>query len=197
MVASVEKWWLHKLSTENSFYLTSYKPPIYRTMEDLIFLLTASLFYYKSSKQVKQVRIGKTPCTVLFSTSAAFETTRTEAGDRLYFSEYQQERTTYGVICGHLSEPLNYEESYNLLSAYMDDLRQPLYAVHNTGITDVASRKTNFIELTDFWQDKSGIDWEVKGYTNGKQVAVLYVKNISDASTEKQDAFLNSFSFGE
>ena len=79
----------------------------------------------------------------------------------------------------------------------MDDLRQPLFATHNTGIIDVETRRTRFIELTDFWQDEEGVDWEVKGYTNGKYVAVLYVRNISEATSHQQEAFLNSFSFGE
>lgn len=166
-------------------------------MENLILLLTASLVYYKSAKQIKRVRIGKTPCSVIIPASTEFHTAYTEAGDRLYFAEFNQNHSRYGVIFGVLTEQLNYEESYDLLTNYMNDLREPLYAAHNTGITDVDKRRTRFIELEDFWQDEDGTDWEVKGYTNGKYVAVLYVRNINEATSMQQEAFLNSFSFGE
>ena len=165
-------------------------------MEDLILLLTASLVLYKSNKKLTTISIGDTNCSILFPNNTEFENTRTEAGDTLYFSEHRQGKTVFGVICAQLTEPLNYENSMELLTNYMEDLRQPLYACHNTGITEVKKRRTGFIELSDFWQDDEGLDWEVKGYTNGKVVTVLYVKNIADACSEKQEAFLNSFSFG-
>ena len=164
-------------------------------MENLILLLTASLVYYKSGKQIKRVCIGKTPCSVILPSSTEFHSAYTEAGDRLYFAEFNQDQSRYGVIFGVLTEQLTYEESYDLLTNYMDDLRQPLFATHNTGIIDVETRRTRFIELTDFWQDEEGVDWEVKGYTNGKILMLLYVKNIANTSVSNHDAFLNGARF--
>lgn len=165
-------------------------------MEDLILLLTASLVYYRSSKEVKTSAIGNTPCSLHFATDEEMHRTVTECGDELYLGEYRRQHTSYGFICGVLKEPLNYEESYQLLANYLNDLHQPFSIAHNTGVQDVAKRKTVYIELHDFWQDESGMDWEVKGYTNGHYVAVLYVKNIGAVHSSRQQAYLNSFSFG-
>jgi hypothetical protein len=51
--------------------------------------------------------------------------------------------------------------------------------------------------MVDYWQDEEGLDWKVKGYTDGRIIAVLYVKNINDISVEKQDKFLDSFCFSK
>ena len=48
-----------------------------------------------------------------------------------------------------------------------------------------------------YWQDCSKKDWKVKGYTDGKTLAVLYVKNIGHVDVKKQDLFLDSFHFGQ
>jgi hypothetical protein len=167
-------------------------------MENLILLLTASFAYYNASpKELKTLPIGNTSCSLQLLTGTEFYTTRTDEGDLLHFAEYGERQCRYGLVFGELTDRLNYEEAYTLLASYMNDLREPFDVQHHLGVRDVEKRKTNFIELTDFWQDNDGLDWEVKGYTDGRHVAVLYVKNIGALHSSRQEAFLNSFSFGE
>lgn len=166
-------------------------------MEDLILLLTASLVLYKKSRQFRRVNIGSTSCSVLYSTDSAFEFTRTEEGDELYFSEYTEKGITYGVLCARVGETLSPAEMHEVMATYVNRLRRPFNARHNTGslwVDDGAYPRQ--ATLVDYWQDGQGRDWKVKATTDGCSIAVLYVKNIADIAVEKQDAFLDSFSFG-
>ena len=166
-------------------------------MDYLILFLTASLVWYKSSsKKLSVTKIGNTNCSLLFPESIKFKRSKTKALDELYFAEHRQKKTSYGVICALLAKELSADESFQLLTSYMNGLHKPFYTQYNTGISKVENGCINNTVLSDYWQDKNGCDWQVKGYTNGGRLAVLYVKNINDATVENQDEFLDSFSFG-
>ena len=49
--------------------------------------------------------------------------------------------------------------------------------------------------MLEYWQDDEGNDWKVKGWTNGRFMALLYVKNFTEESIKEVDEFLNSFRF--
>lgn len=100
------------------------------------------------------------------------------------------------MICIQLNRFYTLKDAENMLTAYLDKLRGPFYILHNTGIQDDADwNSESSITLIDYWQDGHKRDWKVKGYTNGKVLAVLYVKNIGNADVRKQDHFLDCFHF--
>ena len=163
-------------------------------MENLLLLLTASLVWIrKSPSKFKRTLIGIRGSSVEFAEDVAFEHTRHE-GDELYFAEHQEKLITYGVLVAHLQQELCQEDARTVLSSYLNRLRKPFKAQHNTGITDCSASNIN---LVDYWQDEDCVDWKLKAYSDGKTMAVLYVKNINDSEVEKQEAFLNSFRFGK
>ena len=166
-------------------------------MENLIFLLTASLVLYKSSKKPTTIVIGNTNASVQFFSDAVFERTQSDNGDELYYAEHPVQGVTYGVLCATLGSPLFFDEAHAVLRNFIERLEQPFYAMHNTGIdvTTTTDSGEYQIEMTDYWQDSDSVDWKVKGYCNGHSVAVLFVKNISEIGVNAHDKFLDSFSF--
>jgi len=166
-------------------------------MENLILLLTASLVLYKSAKRPQQVLIGDTGCSVLYPPHGAFESTRSDDGDVLYFSEHTENFITHGVLCAQLHESLPLEEAREVLVNYMSRLQKPFNAPHNTGIVPNPNWIASdiLVKVDDYWQDAQGVDWKLAGYTDGRTIAVLYVKNIGDAPSEDQETFLDSFCF--
>ncbi|HTM93156.1 MAG TPA: hypothetical protein VL095_12100 [Flavisolibacter sp.] len=167
-------------------------------MENLIlFLATSLVFRFSSSKKIKLQFIGNTGCSALLSSDNDLESTLTQSGDQLYFHEFKDRNVTYGMICIDMNEPYGLAEAEEMLRSYIDKLRGPLYILHNTGIHEDADWNSETSKtIVDYWQDHSKKDWKVKGYTNGKTLAVLYVKNIGNADVRKQDFFLDSFHFG-
>lgn len=166
-------------------------------MENLIFLLTASLVLYKSSKKPKRTFIGDTNCSVLFSPDATFDFSRSEEGDQLYFAEHTDKAITYGVLCAHIHSRLPLDEAGDVMTTYLNRLRKPFNAPYNTGVNLCENRVSDCVTMVDYWQDEDNLDWKVKGYTDGQTIAVLYVKNINETTVEKQDEFLDSFCLGK
>jgi len=167
-------------------------------MENLMLLLATSLVVRLApNKKERNKFIGNTGCSSLvFSAHARFRKSVTESGDDLYFYEHEEAGLAYGVICVQLNQDYELQEATDLLVHYMDALKGPFYILHQTGLkkeTDWNSESTR--KLVDYWQDGDLMDWKVKGYTNGKQIAVLYVKNISLVDVARQDRFLDSFHF--
>lgn len=164
-------------------------------MENLIFLLTASLVLYKSSKKPRKTFIGDTNCSVHFSPDAVFDFTQSEEGDQLYFAEYTEKSVGYGVLCARVHSILPLDEAQDVMNSYLNRLRKPFNALYNTGVDlcQTWNKEDGSIQMVDYWQDEDNLDWKVKGYTNGEIIAVLYVKNINEITVEKQDEFLDSF----
>lgn len=166
-------------------------------MENLIFLLTASLVLYKSSKKPRRTFIGDTHCSVLFSPDATFDFSRSDEGDQLYFAEHTDKNSTYGVLCASIHSRLSLEEAGDVMTTFLNRLRTPFNAPYNTGVNRCENRVNDCVTMVDYWQDADNLDWKVKGYTDGQVIAVLYVKNINEITVEKQDEFLDSFCLGK
>jgi hypothetical protein len=167
-------------------------------MENLILLLATSfVLRLSTSRKFKNYFIADTGCSaLLFSGEKRFKQTITDTGDSLYFNEFSERHITYGVICIRLKETYDLDEAMDMLSGYINKLKGPFYILHQTGLQkDVDWNSATTRTLIDYWQDADMTDWKVKGYTNGKYMAVLYVKNINELEVRKQDLFLDSFHF--
>ena len=166
-------------------------------MENLILLIATSfLFRLSSNRKIKSHFIGDTGCSALLATDNELEYSLTASGDKLYFHEYKEHKVTYGLICVHMSHEYTLLQAEQMLNTYIDQLKGPLYILHNTGIRqEVDWNSESSRTIVDYWQDFQKKDWKVKGYTNGKVLAVLYVKNIGHADVIKQDHFLDNFHF--
>lgn len=165
-------------------------------MENLILLLATSFLFRLSPRKIRNQVIGSTGCSALIASDDELESSTTASGDQLYFHEFKEKRVTYGIICVEMQHEYPLQNAGRMLTAYIDQLKGPFYILHNTGICDDADwNSETSITIVDYWQDCQKKDWKVKGYTNGKTLAVLYVKNIGYATVQKQDAFLDSFHF--
>jgi hypothetical protein len=79
-----------------------------------------------------------------------------------------------------------------ILSSYISRLHTPFSIAYNSGIHHCKSMEQSGTRIIiDYWQDEWGVDWKIKGYTNGHFLALLYVQNINDGDVEKQEAFLS------
>lgn len=166
-------------------------------MENLILLFATSfLFRLSPNKKIKNQFIGTTGCSALLACDDELESSTTASGDQLYFHEFREKTVSYGMICVEMQNEYFIKDAEKMLIAYIDQLKDPFYILHNTGIHDDADWNSETTRtFVDYWQDRQKKDWKVKGYTNGKTLAVLYVKNIGNADVTRQDYFLDSFHF--
>ncbi len=167
-------------------------------MENLLFLLATSIVLRNTyPRRFKNYFIGNTGCSALmFSGKRKFDYTETETGDEIYFNEFNDKNITYGIICIRLQDEFELEDSAAMLRAYVNKLKGPFFILHSTGLQKEADWNSAITySAIDYWQDGDGQDWKVKGYTDGRFMSILYVKNISEVDVARQDLFLDSFHF--
>lgn len=163
-------------------------------MENLLLLFATSLVWRISAPKFKRYIIGKTGCTtLLLSGETSLHLQSTRDGERVYFYEHEVNNVVYGLITVNMKEQLSPEQAQTVLTQYAGRIRRPFGICCTAGWEIEADSET--ITLTDYWQDEEGVDWKIKGYCNGKIVAVLYVKNIGEAPVKEHDSFLNGFRF--
>lgn len=162
-------------------------------MENLFVFLATSLVLRISSTRFRRYMISNECSTLLHSGAKTLHIRHTKDGDKLFFNEYAEDGVTYGLICVQMSQLHSLPEAEKIMVQYINRVRKPLHIAFNLSMEMERSAKTSII--TDYWQDIAGFDWKIKGYTNGKIVALLYVKNIADASVKNHDAYLDGFRF--
>lgn len=163
-------------------------------MENLLLLFATSLVWRISAPKFKRYLIGRTGCSSLLLTG---ETTLhiqpTKDGERVYFYEHDANGVTYGLITVNMKNLHTIEQAESILVQYVNRIRRPFGISHN--VYQEMEKSLTSVSLTDYWQDEEGIDWKIRAVSNGKIVAVLYVKNIGDAAAREHDAYLNGFRF--
>lgn len=162
-------------------------------MENLFIFLATSLVLRISNPRFRRYFIFPGCSALLHSGAKTLHVRRTKEGDKLYFNEYTAEGITYGLIGVQMVKLYEPAEAEKILVNYINRVRKPLHISHNLLMETERTEKQTTI--TDYWQDDGGFDWKIKGYTNSKMVALLYVKNIAETTVKNHDAYLNGLRF--
>ncbi len=166
-------------------------------MENLLFLI-ATLAIRISSKSLKKRTIGDTGCSVMLDTNAAVTYSESDNGEHFYMSTFNSGAVTYGFVLLDLKNKItNLSEAEYLLGDLMLDLKKASDIQHSYGLDRGIKHpiSQSVSGIIDYWQDKEGIDWKIKGWTDGNCMAVMYVKNINNTSVKKQEFFLDCIRF--
>lgn len=168
-------------------------------MESLLLLFASSLFLRNAPRTFQKYLIPDTGCSVMMLPTFNHQTLYTSENELLHYANCNEGDVHFGVLCAELIRPLSYFEAEEKLVRFTDGVRVGLNIPHSVGISTghTLRNEKSTLGIIDFWQDKKGIDWKIKAYTDGRHIAVLYVKNINEGDSLKQEAFLDSFHFSK
>lgn len=162
-------------------------------MENLFLFLATSIVLRITNPRFKRYMICPGCSTLLNSGSKTIQVRYTKDGDKLFFNEYSEDGITYGMICVQMNDFHSLSQAEKILVQYINRVRKPLHIAYNLSME--IERDHQLLTITDYWQDEAGLDWKIKGYTNGKILTLLYVKNIADTTIKNHDVFLNGVRF--
>jgi hypothetical protein len=85
--------------------------------------------------------------------------------------------------------------SEDLLMAYLDYLKSSFNITKAVGYGKGhrLAGNENTRGIVDYWEDELNSSWKVKGWTDGKYVAVLYAYSAHNLPEAKVNAFLDGF----
>lgn len=162
-------------------------------MENLLLFLATGLVLRASGTSYKRYTICPGCSALLHSGSRTLHNRFTKDGDKISFNDHELNGVTYGLVCIQMKDDYPLAQAKDILVQYINKARRPLQIAYNVAM-EVNNEKGG-LSVTDYWQDEEGIDWKIKGYTNGKVIVLLYAKNITDAAVKNLDAYLNGFRF--
>ena len=158
----------------------------------LLGILTAGSMYGQS---LKKYAIGNSGCSVYaFCDPAPFNLEKSPDSSDVYTGECSVGDVAYGVICVKIKEQINnMMAGEETLVSYLDYLKTSLNIASSVGYGKGhrLKNKENTRGVIDYWKDKDGINWKIKGWTDGKYIAVLYVCSKNEVPETKANVFLD------
>jgi len=152
-----------------------------------------------TAQSLKKYPIDKTGCSVyMFCDPGKFELSMSPDSSKVYVAECTHENVYYDLICVSMKESIaKADEAEGVLVQYLDYLKSSF------GITSAAGygkgHRLRGNEQTrgilDYWKDDKGNNIKVKGWTNGRFIAVAMAISEKEIPEPKVNAFLDGFVF--
>lgn len=163
----------------------------------LIFLSSSSI-----GQLIKKYSISNSGCAAyMFCNPGEFEISYSPDSSVVYTAECKSDSLHYGIICVKMKAGVaDSEDAEQILISYLDFLKRQLSVTSSAGYGKGHALTSNSAArgVIDYWKDKDGNDWKIKGWTDGKFMSVLYVY-ADGAMNEpaKVNVFLDGFRFPE
>lgn len=144
--------------------------------------------------------IGKTGSSYQNYCNTPFTVEYSADSSEVHHTECDINGTTYGIVCVVLKNPLtDLDMAEDLVIGYLDFLKE------NFTITKVAGYSKGYVlpgmdstrGISDRWTDSDGDQWVIRGWTNGKQLGVLYLYSQQPILATRAEEYFNGFRFGK
>lgn len=162
-------------------------------------ILFAAIILYSlpvASQSLKKIPVSNSGCSIYTYCDIKFEESKSRDSSIVYAGECTRDSIAYGVICVQLiTPPENLQMAEDLLMAYLDFLKESFEIIQSAGYGKGhrLTNNENTRGLLDYWKDKEKNNWKVKGWTDGKFIAVLYVYSLKTLPEPKVNLFLDGF----
>ena len=161
----------------------------------IIFFLLFTTINSSYSQSLKKYDIGQSGCQAyFFCDPGTFDISHSEDSSVLYQGVCTNAETHYGIICVKLKTAIqDLPDAETMLTSYMDYLKTAFkvksYAGYGKG--HQLRNNENTLGMIDYWNDEEGRNWKVKGWTDGKFMAVLYAYSSKELTETKVNVFLD------
>lgn len=158
-------------------------------------------FLFCAGQSLKKYPIGNSGCSLYtFCDPGTYAVSYSDDSSLVYTGDCKAvDSLTYGVICVKLKQPVNTgQETEELMIAYLGFLKTAFDIVSSAGYGKghTMEKKPEARGIIDYWKDKTGDDWKIKCWSDGKYIAVMYVYAKGKMNeTPKVNVFLDSFRF--
>jgi hypothetical protein len=162
-------------------------------------LFLTALLYHAYGQMPHKYAIGKSGCfAYFFCNPDNFEYSKSPDSADVYTGECSVGDMSYGLICVRLNTPTtDLQLSEGVLIQYLEYLKGTLNITGARGYSKGHHLKGNLktTGVADYWQDKDGNNWKVRGWTNGAFIGVLFVYAKTEVPDTRSESFLDGITF--
>lgn len=167
------------------------------------FLFAAMLLFTVSAftQGIKKIPIGRSGCSMYsYCEIYLFDESKSPDSSTVYTGECASDDVIYGTICVKLISPRNNpDKAEELLIAYMNFLKTSFKVNKAAGYGKGhrLNNNENTRGVIDYWEDSEKRNWKVKGWTDGKFIAVMYAYSRKELPEQKVNIFLDGIRLPE
>lgn len=163
-----------------------------------IFLLFAGISS-GHSQSLRKYEIGNSGCSLYsFCDHGQFGMSYSEDSAKVYTGECSNDDIHYGAICIRLFRDIDeLSDAEGLLVSYLDYLKSAfkISSAVGYGKGHLLKQRADTRGIIDYWKDEEKNNWKVKGWTNGKYIAVLYAYSKKELPEQKVNVYLDGLLF--
>lgn len=168
-------------------------------MKSILFLFLLFSMMAKA-QSLKKYPIDDSGCSVyMFCQPGDFTKSYGVDSSAIYSAECELDSVTYGLICIRIKNPVQTgKDAEDLLLRFLDNLKESLEIKSSVGYGKghIMEKKPDAQGIIDYWKDAENTEWKIKGWIDGKILAVLYVFKANSIDEQpRHNVFLNGFRF--
>lgn len=151
-----------------------------------------------AAQSLRKYPIQQSGCSYYNYCDAPWDVSSSPDSSLVFTGECLYDEFHYAVICVRLKESFgDLPVAEEVLESYLNHLKTIFDITQATGYGRghrlLQSEQTR--GLLDYWKDKKGNNWKVKGWTNDKFLGVLMVYGPREIPEARANAFLDGFRF--
>lgn len=163
-----------------------------------LFLLPNAI--WAQSSGFSKLSIGNTGCAFYSPGEMSIESAYSQDSSIVYSGENYADSFHYFIIMVEIKDPIpdSIPLQESLLINYLDYLKSSFSITESAGYGrgHTLPGYDKAIGILDYWQDEFGDSWSVKGWTDGRILAILGIYGASPFPNISQETFyLNGFRF--
>ncbi len=151
------------------------------------------------SQSLKKYPVSNSGCSAyFFCDPGTFQLEKSPDSSDVYTGECSKDSVSFGIICVKVKDKItDLQTSEDVLIQYLDYLKGSLKITSAAGYGKGHKLKNrdDIRGVIDYWVDGDAVNWKVKGWTNGKYIAVMYVYTKGNVPETKANIFLDGLMF--
>jgi len=165
----------------------------------IAFSISVLLLHAQSFKKV-QIKDSQNDsgCSLYSWCDFQFKTELSQDSSLVFESECNKDGLNYGVIGIKLRGAIgDLDQAQETLIRYLDYLKTNFKITKSAGYGKGhrLNNNENTRGIIDYWEDNDKNNWKVKGWTNGKYIAVLYGYSAKELPESILNVYLDGFRF--
>jgi hypothetical protein len=163
----------------------------------LLFVFSSCILF-SNAQVLKKIPVSNSGCSLYTYCDFKIDQAYSEDSSLVYTGECEKDQVSYGVICVRLKiSQDDLDGAEESLIGYLDYLKSSFGILKSAGYGKghrlADNEKTRGV--LDYWEDSDKNNWKIKGWTNGKYIAVLYGYSAKELPETKLNVFLDGFRF--
>ena len=169
----------------------------------LALLLFSSTFLLAQVPRFAKHPVMQTGAALYIPGTPTWDVSFSEDSSKIYTTTVEVGGNTYGAIVVQFAESIvfaNNDEKNSLLTSYMTFLNSSAFQLTETidfGLGHRLESNPDAIGVIQFGQTAEGVEYDTKGWIDGKFLAVLFIAHKEELNYNYRELFFEGFRFPE